>query len=101
MTGMIEATGNPVAPMIVQDLYNALCTTRHIFPCSKADVVACEERLMKDFTDEEINVLSIQPEFITALAILLKASLVRFGSNPLNQVRGRSSGATTHVGAEV
>lgn len=82
-TSAIERTGDPTAPIKLQEAYSSASAIGKML-ASTADqgkVEALTARLFKDFTDEELNNLSKSPEFIIALAACLSQSLIGFASN--------------------
>lgn len=79
---LIEKTGNPMAPLIMDKLACALDNAKVLFPCVEADVETCQVRLLKDFKDTELNQLASESVFITSLMILLITSLGGFVSKP-------------------
>ncbi len=93
MAGLMERTDNPVAPIIMQNLATAINSAGVLFDCTNEAVMACQERLLKDFPDNpELNQLSSSPEFITALLIMLKTSIIRFTAESVRQPRKLSTG---------
>ena len=81
-TSMIKRSGEPLAPVILEQLYSALCNSKRVFnKCNQAEVERLHKIFMGSFTDSELDEISGSPEFITALVIMLKVSLTRYGSS--------------------
>lgn len=81
MIGLIKRTGNPVAPLIMNELANAIEHARGLFPnrdMSEERVKGYQERLLKDFPEEELSQIAATPEFITAMMVMVKTSLIGF-----------------------
>jgi len=78
----IEKTGNPLAPVILQEAYGRVEALGQMFAeCSDRDKVeAFADRLTAAFAEEDLDKHDGDPEFIMALAGLLSTSLVRYGS---------------------
>lgn len=78
---VIEATENPMAPIILQEAYSGVSKTGKLFASisNKEMVATITERLLKDFPDKEIDKLCSTPEFIMSLCGLLSQSLLSYG----------------------
>lgn len=76
---IIERTGNPMAPVIIQDAARA-CHQVGKLMIGLTDITKAKDitsRLLKDF-GEDIETISSTPEFIIALAGCLRTSLAEF-----------------------
>lgn len=79
-TKAIEATNNPLAPIILQEAYGRANQVGAMLSCvaSKAEVQSIADRLLKDYSDVEIDKLCATPEFIIALCGLLTNALLAY-----------------------
>ena len=78
----IEKTGNPLAPVLLQEAFGRVEQIGTMLApiCDQQKVEVYSQRLMGSWTDEELNAITAEPEFIMALAGMLSESLIRFGS---------------------
>lgn len=103
---IIKRTGNPVAPLIMNELYNKAESFSNVLILEAKNNGRTGEqlqdvsvRLLQDFTDPELENLCGKPEFILSLLVMLKSSLIRYAHesvdpnystrvpyNPSNQV---------------
>lgn len=76
----IEVTGDPMAPVALQEAYSSICRIAKIIAGSTNEgaVQNIATRLLQDFPNNEINDLSSQPQFIVALCGLLAQALVSY-----------------------
>lgn len=78
--GGIEATGNALAPILLQEAYSRVGAVARMFvPMSdKNKVTDILARLMKDFSDGELDYLPASTEFIIALSGMYNQALVEY-----------------------
>lgn len=77
---LIEITQNPMAPIHLQELYIACMRVGQMLTVltDRATATELQNRLLLDFSNEELNELSSKPEFIIALSACLVASIEGF-----------------------
>jgi hypothetical protein len=75
---LIERFDSPLAPIQVQSTYAAIQSLGPTLAgnANEAETQALAERLMKDFSDEEMERISGSPELVLALMGVLQQSLV-------------------------
>lgn len=77
---LIRKTDNPVAPLLLHSFENGVeKMAQMIAPlCSEEQSNLYRERLLKDFSDEELERMSGDPNFILALLAMVKQSTIDF-----------------------
>lgn len=92
MTSAIERTENPVAPIIMQEAYSAVNKLAKLMTPiaeSQAEVEIYSERLLREFSDAELNKIGGDPAFVIALCALLTQSLIEFAKSNVVRIEGR------------
>lgn len=81
LTASIEATNDPLTPIKIQAAFSAATQLGQLLtPLSSEQAVhRVTKRLLKDFTDAELDVAN--PALIIALSALLTEATIRLGSH--------------------
>lgn len=79
----IEATGNPLAPIILTEAYNSVIALGKMMAShAKPEIVeGIKSTLLSGWTDEQIDLLNSSPDFIITLASMLVSSLENYVGN--------------------
>ncbi len=86
---LIKRTKNPIMPINVQTLADGIASVSSVMVglTTKEQVERFQERLLKEFPDEEINRVNHDPAFIVALLSMLQRSMVNFTVESLKRNR--------------
>jgi len=80
----IEATQDPLAPIVLNQLYSSTERVGRMFASNdgvnKEEVLQYTARLLKNFPDRKIDKISATPEFIIALCGMLSSALIGYGN---------------------
>jgi hypothetical protein len=83
---LCEKTNNPLAPIILHKFENDVekMASLVLVPLCKEDKTnTLSERLLKDFSNEELKTVSSDPNFLLALLAIVKESTIMFTTKPL------------------
>lgn len=82
MIRVIKKTQNPVAHLAIHNLANGIEQVAKVIAhtCDKEKVTSIQDRLLKDFTDAELDEqkLAYTPEYLLALLALTKGALINY-----------------------
>lgn len=80
---IITKTGDPLMPLRLLETYNSMIrlTESLIKDCELKKSQEILTKLMSVYTDEEFNKLSVDPNYIHALMVMLKCSLIEYAND--------------------